>query len=75
MPISITNGWFIWAAGAPVLRDVNLEVKRGEFVAVIGGTGAGKSSLLSAMLNDVARSQGTCDVIGSVGYVPQLAWV
>lgn len=31
--------------GAPVLRDINLEVKRGEILAVVGATGSGKSSL------------------------------
>lgn len=32
--------------GKPVLRDVNLEVKQGEFVALIGPSGGGKSTLL-----------------------------
>ncbi len=32
--------------GEPVLRDVNLEVRRGETLAVIGATGCGKSSLV-----------------------------
>lgn len=33
--------------GSPVLHDINLDVMRGETVAVIGATGAGKSSLVS----------------------------
>ena len=33
------------AAGEPVLRDINLEVRRGETLAVVGATGSGKSSL------------------------------
>lgn len=33
--------------GRPVLHDINLEVKRGEFLAVIGSTGSGKSSLVN----------------------------
>ena len=34
-------------SGSPVLHDINLDVMRGETVAVIGATGAGKSSLVS----------------------------
>ncbi len=35
------------ATGRPVLRDINLEVKRGETIAVIGSTGSGKTSLVN----------------------------
>ncbi len=33
--------------GAPVLHDINLEIKKGETFAVIGATGCGKTSLVS----------------------------
>ena len=33
--------------GAPVLHDINLDVRRGEVLAVIGSTGCGKSSLVN----------------------------
>ena len=36
-----------------VLRDVNLEVKQGEFVYVIGRVGSGKSSLLKTLYSEV----------------------
>ena len=35
------------------LKDINLLVKRGEFVCIIGNVGSGKSSLLSAMIGDL----------------------
>ena len=35
------------------LRDINIEIKHGEFVCIIGDVGSGKSSLLSAMIGDM----------------------
>ncbi len=33
-------------AGAPVLSDVSLDIREGEFIAIVGATGSGKSSLI-----------------------------
>ena len=33
-------------AGAPVLHDINLDVRRGETLAIVGATGSGKTSLV-----------------------------
>jgi len=35
------------------IKDLNLEVQKGEFICVIGGVGSGKSSLISALLGDM----------------------
>jgi len=35
------------------LKDINLEVRKGEFICVIGDVGAGKSSLFSAINGDM----------------------
>jgi ATP-binding cassette subfamily B protein len=33
--------------GSPVLRDINVDIKKGEFFAIIGATGSGKTSLVN----------------------------
>jgi phosphonate transport system ATP-binding protein len=43
----------------PALSDVNLKVKKGEFVAVIGRSGAGKSTLLRCVNRMIEASAGT----------------
>ena len=35
------------------LKDINIEIKHGEFVCIIGDVGSGKSSLLSAIIGDM----------------------
>lgn len=50
MSIKLTNVSHIYMPGTPyehtALKDINLEIRQGEFVAVIGHTGSGKSTLM-----------------------------
>ena len=45
--------------GALVLDDINLEVRRGESVGIIGENGAGKSTLLKVLTGVISPSRGT----------------
>ena len=47
---------------------------RGTLTLVVGVTGGGKSSLLSALLGEIRRVKGRVSVGGSTAYCPQQAW-
>ncbi|CAM3771777.1 ATP-binding cassette domain-containing protein [Flavobacterium gelidilacus] len=46
-----------------VLSNINLEVKRGDFIYLIGKTGAGKSSLLKTLYGDLALLEGEGSIV------------
>ncbi|KAJ8449899.1 hypothetical protein Cgig2_029261 [Carnegiea gigantea] len=77
--ISIRNGNFSWDSKAekPTLSNINLEIPIGSLIAIVGETGEGKTSLISAMLGEIPpRSPETSAVIrGNVAYVPQVSWI
>ena len=45
--------------GSAVLKDISLEVKSGEILALVGPNGAGKSSLLNIMSGNNKPNAGT----------------
>ncbi|HLF76272.1 MAG TPA: ABC transporter ATP-binding protein [Dehalococcoidia bacterium] len=48
--VTFDNVNFDYVEGVPVLREINLEIKAGETVALVGSTGAGKTTLTSLIL-------------------------
>uniref|UniRef100_A0A452VN21 ATP binding cassette subfamily C member 4 n=1 Tax=Ursus maritimus TaxID=29073 RepID=A0A452VN21_URSMA len=63
------------ASETPTLQGLSFTVRPGELLAVIGPVGAGKSSLLSAVLGELPRSHGLVSVHGRIAYVSQQPWV
>ena len=79
------KGLNAWYGAAHILFDVDLQVMRGEVVALMGRNGAGKSTLLKALMGLVAKRQGSIAFLGQdvskaephdvarrgLGYVPE----
>lgn len=67
-----------WQAERPTLSNVNVDVPVGSLVAIVGSTGEGKTSLISAMLGEIPPVSGSNTSVvlrGSVAYVPQVSWI
>ena len=57
------------------LHDMDLTFGRNELVAVIGGVGSGKSSLLAALAGDMRRTSGNVTMGATRAFCPQYAWI
>lgn len=75
--VSVKNLHFSFGA-TEVLRDVSFGIKRGEFLAIIGPNGGGKSTLLKILLGILKPDKGEVKIFGQkpgvnkkIGYVPQ----
>ena len=60
--------------GDPVLDDVTIAVRPGDFTGVVGPSGSGKTTLLRVLLGSVRPSAGSVELRAGVriGYVPQV---
>ena len=60
------------------LNNINLTVRKGEFICIIGEVGSGKSSLIQAILNNmmIENNNDTKIIVnGTISYVGQEAWI
>ena len=81
--ISIANLTKTYASGLSALKNVNLDIRKGEIFALLGPNGAGKTTLISIVCGIVTPSSGTVtadghDILHSyratrskIGLVPQ----
>lgn len=86
--IEFENLGFEYVAGKPVFKDFNLEIQPGETVAIVGHTGAGKSSLTKILLRLYEFQLGDVRIDGhsirdisltefrrSLGFIPQVPFL
>lgn len=62
--LKFKNLWFAYKDDDWVLKDINLDVQAGERIAVVGATGAGKTSLISLLLRFYDYQQGDIKLDG-----------
>jgi zinc/manganese transport system ATP-binding protein len=78
-PVLKVNKASLGFAAKNVWSNLNLTVKPGEFIAIIGANASGKTVLLKAILGQLALSSGSIELFGEpvrhgsrqVGYIPQ----
>ena len=58
-----------------ILSDINLNIVPGELCAIVGRVGSGKSTLVSAILNETVIGSGHIGLNGRVAYASQSAWI
>ncbi|WP_019573598.1 ATP-binding cassette domain-containing protein [Curvibacter lanceolatus] len=58
------RGLAAWYGAAQILYDIDLDVKRGEVVALMGRNGAGKSTTLKALMGMLAKRRGQIEFLG-----------
>ena len=75
--VKASNVDLSWSAKEePLFKSLNLEIRKGKLVAIVGQVGSGKSSLLCALLGEMHKlNEGRINVNGRVAYVPQQAWI
>nr|XP_023400429.1 cystic fibrosis transmembrane conductance regulator [Loxodonta africana] len=61
--------------GAPVLKDINFKIERGQLLAVAGSTGAGKTSLLMMIMGELEPSEGKIKHSGRISFCSQFSWI
>ena len=66
-----------------ILKDINLEVEKGDFLAISGQNGSGKTTLIKILTGELKKQDGEINILGKaieniddfsdLGYVPQLS--
>ena len=63
-----------------LLKDINLQIKKGEHIGIIGEVGSGKTCLLNAIINNLQvftknNSKGNIKLSGKISFVSQNPWI
>jgi energy-coupling factor transporter ATP-binding protein EcfA2 len=64
LAIQIENLFFAYPPARPVLRDISLDIPRGQFVALTGDNGAGKTTLARHLIGLLRPTSGKVSILG-----------
>lgn len=64
-----------WSGGSECLSNLSFHVRGPKLVAITGSLGAGKSSFLLALLNELRCTSGRLEVRGQLSYASQQCWL
>jgi energy-coupling factor transport system ATP-binding protein len=65
------HGLHVQLGDSPILHDVDLDIRAGDVIALLGRNGAGKSTLLRTLANLIPARRGTITGTADRAYVPQ----
>lgn len=73
--VTVRGGAFGFSKGTETLRDLSFKVEDKQLLAIVGKVGSGKSAILSALLGEMYKSDGSVVIRGSIAYVPQNSFI
>ncbi|KAL4261872.1 ATP-binding cassette transporter C [Pleurotus pulmonarius] len=57
------------------LKGLKMRIQRGQFIAIVGRVGSGKSSVLQALIGEMRKTSGNVTLGGTISYTPQRPWI
>ncbi len=78
--LTVTGGCFSYCSAGqdavkPTLSGVNVEVRAGRVVCVVGAVGSGKSTLCAGLVGEAQLAAGTVTLRSSLAFAQQSAWI
>jgi zinc transport system ATP-binding protein len=72
--VEVKNVSYSYTLGTPVLKDINLNIHKGDYLGVVGPNGGGKSTLIKLILGLIRPQTGTINMFcHDIAYVGQKA--
>ena len=68
---NLSKSYYTLSGKITALKDINLNIKNGEFIAIVGSSGCGKSTLLNILADIDKEYDGNVQNKGSIGYMLQ----